>query len=696
MKKTNIINLSLLIIMVMLVFSSKTFAASQIKLVLNGKDVTSSATPIIEKGRTLVPIRFIAEEMGANVEWNGKDRVVTIEKDKRTVVLKIDSHLVQYQDEEKSCGLVDIPPKIIDRHTFVPLRLVSNALGIGIEWDENNRIVSIDSNVKVDKVPFYDVKISSIQSGQAIKGKTNLQISLPENNIKNAAGIKYLLLDPKTAKGFVVARGNNLTTNYNWLPNLQESGERVLVAAIYDANGNFLAGDAVLVNVNVDPKVSLTGIEQGETINDTIHLGADISFVASYVKYEITNLATGEKTITAESDPQGEYTWSPMVHENGKYSFKVIAYDSNDKSYDSDTVTANVEIVKKLALGGVSNGQTIDGPITLSTIRNFHVSETEYLLKDLKTGKEESLKKFGYGNYRWFPSVEYSGSKQLLVRVKDTRGKTHESQGINVKVIGTPKLLLEGVGPKQVLTEAVQLNVASNVALDSVDYILINPSTGEKKIIASKQSPKTNVTYNPTKKDEGNWNIKAIGMYNGKKIETEEVSIKVYLGKIYGPKPVIEKDKFLGLASGLANSSWEKTGMSAALQTAQSILESGWGQYVPVDKYSGQISYNLFGIKGEGTKGSVIINTWEEYNGKLYYIDDNFRAYNNAKESWADHKEFLLKRERYEPFREVMHDYTQGAWALKRSGYATDSQYPLKLMNLIKQYNLQELDKVGI
>ena len=43
-----------------------------------------------------------------------------------------------------------------------------------------------------------------------------------------------------------------------------------------------------------------------------------------------------------------------------------------------------------------------------------------------------------------------------------------------------------------------------------------------------------------------------------------------------------------------------------------------------------------------------------------------------------------------------MYDYIQGAWALKRSGYATDSQYPLKLMRIIKQYNLQELDKIGI
>ena len=113
------------------------------------------------------------------------------------------------------------------------------------------------------------------------------------------------------------------------------------------------------------------------------------------------------------------------------------------------------------------------------------------------------------------------------------------------------------------------------------------------------------------------------------------------------------------------------------------------------DKYSGQLSYNLFGIKGEGTAGSVIINTSEVYNGKLYRVDDKFRAYNNIEEGWADHKEFL-KKERYEPFREVMHDYTQGVWAIKRAGYATDPQYALKLMQLIKQYDLQELDRIGI
>jgi len=682
--------------MVMLVFSTGVFATNQIRLVLDGKDVTSLATPIIQNGKTLVPIQFIAEELGAKVDWNGKDRIVTIKKVDNSIILKIDSYLVQYQGEEKSCGLADIPPKIINGRPFVSLSFLSNALGVRVNWDANNKIVSIDSNAKVDIVPFYNVKISSVESGQTIKGKTQLQILLSENNMKNAKEIKYLLLDPKTAKGFVVARGSNLTGKYNWLPNLEESGERVLVAAIYDNKGSFIAGDATLVNVNVDPKVSLTGVQENVLVNDTVSLGADANFVASYVKYEITNLNTGKKTLTAESDPQGVYKWSPMVHESGRYSFRVIAYDSADKEYSSETITTEVKIPHKLALAGVSNGQTINKPIILSTSINFYVNETEYVIRDLNTGREEILKKFPYGNYRWFPGSEYSGSKVLLVRVKDTKGSIHESKGVNVNIVGTPKLLLEGVGPKQVLTKAVKLKTTSNVKLDSVDYILTRTKTGEKEIIALNQIPSADCTYTPTKKDEGSWSVKAIGRYNGKKIESEEIPIRVYLGKVYTSKPIIEKDKFMGLASGLAKNSYEKTGMSAAVQTAQAILETGWGQYVPVDKYSGQLSLNLFGIKGVGSAGSVISNTSEEYNGKLYRVDDKFRAYNNVGESWADHKDFLLKKERYAPFREVMYDYTQGAWALKRCGYATDSQYPLKLMKIIKLYNLQELDKVEI
>lgn len=56
----------------------------------------------------------------------------------------------------------------------------------------------------------------------------------------------------------------------------------------------------------------------------------------------------------------------------------------------------------------------------------------------------------------------------------------------------------------------------------------------------------------------------------------------------------------------------------------------------------------------------------------------------------------MLLRDRYAPFREVMYDSTKGAWELKRCGYATDSLYAVKLINIINRYGLKELDEVTI
>ncbi len=676
-------------------FKPTVFADDSLKLVIDRKDVTSTAMPIIQNSRTLVPLRVIAEQLGSEVSWNEKDRTVLIVKGGNTIKLKIDSKLIQTNNgSAKQYFLSDVAPVIIGDRTYVPLRLIGNTLGIGVDWSETKRLVSVDSGKPSSFVPFFDAKILNISQGQAITEKTALQISASEQDLKNAKEIKYMLLDPDTYKGDVIARGNSLDGRYSWIPNLNQRGEKVLIAALYDGNGKFMTGDAVHVKVNIEPKVSVKGVVQEQTISGDVSLGADLNFVASYIKYEILNFDKGTSVLTAESDPYGVYKWSPQFENNGNIGFKVIAYDENDNSYTSDTITAKVQVAKQLSLTGVTKGQTIDKAVSLLASRNFGVSETEYVLKDKATGKETTIAKIPWGSYKWFPGPELSGDKDVFVRVKDGAGNMHESSPINVNLPGKAKVLLEGIGPKQVLTAPVKLKATSNVKLDSVNYAVTSQSTGIKKVIASGQNPSIEYTYTPG--DSGDYQIQAEGFYNGTKVLSEQIPFKVFLGKTYGAKPIVEKNQFLGLASGLARKSWESTGMSAALQTAQAILETGWGQSVPVDKYSGKFSNNLFGIKGKSTAGSVISNTWEEYNGISFRIDAEFRAYNNINESWNDHKKLLLEKERYGIFRDVMHDSTLGAWAIRRAGYATDSQYPIKLMNLIKQYNLQELDKISI
>lgn len=687
--------LALILIALTVVTAPEVSADSSVNLVIDGKSVEASPKPFIKNGRTLVPVRIISEQLGAKVDWNEADRTVSISKDGRFVLLRIDSRLTEYDlDNEKTYNLSDTAPVIEGGRTFVPLRVVSNALGVGIDWVDASRTVVVDSSKSSAITPFFDMKILSVKSGQAITGETNLQAQLPAQLPKGAKEIKFLLIDPATAKGFVIGRGEDLSGTYKWLPSMEDNGYKVLVAAVYDAAGSFLAGESIPVNVSISPKITLTGVTENQIISaDSVPLGANINFSPSYIKYEMVNMENGDVYLSPAVDPKGSFGMIPVMEDNGRMKLRVIAYDGSDNPYYGDTVTVNVSVQRKLSLGGASAGGTVDGAITLSASRNFNVSETEYVIRNPQDGTEIVLYKAGYGNYRWFPGPEYKGVKELYVRVKDTAGNSYTSAPVTVTITGAPKLLLQGVGPGQVITEAVTLKYSSNVVVDSVKYILTDTKTGASKTIGEGSE----FEFQALNESAGSWKIKAVGTYDSdKKVESEEVKVTIYKDKIYSARPVIEKDKFMGMASGLAKETMKETGMSAALQTAQAILETGWGQSVPVDKYNGQFSYNLFGVKGTGTAGSVISNTWEEYNGVTYRIDDKFRAYGSIKESWADHNSLLLTAPRYGIYRDVMHDSTQGAWALRRAGYATDSSYSTKLIKIIKDYKLYELDRVGI
>lgn len=679
--------------LILLLGSMISTASSNLEIVLDGENVTALATPIIKDGRTLVPIRSILEKMGAKVDWDGDTRTIEVSKDGKVVVLKVDSRLVKYKDGKEVYTLSDVAPIIVGNKAYAPLRLITNAIGVDIQFDDATNTVKIDSQTKSVFSSFFEEEVLNIEDGQTITGTTILELNVSEKVAKNGVEIKYMLLDPDTATGKVVARGNEVGGQYSWIPYINDRGKKALVAVIYDVDGNFISGDAKLVNVGIVPEVKLTGLS--EIVRENAAIGVDANFVPIYVQYEIVNVDKDKAITTGELDPWGTYNWAPMVDDNGIYRIRAIAYDENEKPYFSETKEITLDMPYVFGLSGVKEGMTIDKPVTLLANRNFNVLDTEYLIRYPVFGEEGSLSKQGYGSYKWFPGPEDKGEVEVFARVTNTKGIVHQTKGIPVVLPGRPILLLEGVGPNQVITSEIEIKSLSNFGLEEVQYILTNPAKGTKKLLAV-SDPREGYVFVPTQDDLKYSHIKAVGKYKGDTIESEEVPIKIYLGKIYGPKPIVEKDKFMGVVSQLARKSWEDTGMSAALQTAQAILETGWGQSVPVDKYTGKFSNNLFGIKGKGPAGSVTSNTWEEYNGTTFRIDADFRAYNNIGESWLNHKELLLQAERYGIFRDVMYDSTMGAWALRRAGYATDSQYPKKLMNIINLYNLNQLDKVNI
>ena len=125
-----------------------------------------------------------------------------------------------------------------------------------------------------------------------------------------------------------------------------------------------------------------------------------------------------------------------------------------------------------------------------------------------------------------------------------------------------------------------------------------------------------------------------------------------------------------------------RDGIPASITLAQGILESGAG--------TGDLSVqanNHFGIKCH-----------KEWTGDSIKHDDDtlqecFRKYQHAEESYRDHSYFLTSRAWYKPlFSLPKNDYKAWARGLKKAGYATDVKYPDKLIGIIERYQLQQYD----
>jgi flagellum-specific peptidoglycan hydrolase FlgJ len=134
------------------------------------------------------------------------------------------------------------------------------------------------------------------------------------------------------------------------------------------------------------------------------------------------------------------------------------------------------------------------------------------------------------------------------------------------------------------------------------------------------------------------------------------------------------------------------TGLYPSVMMAQGILESANGQSLLSAKYN-----NHFGIKAMGfwLGAKVLLDTTEEVKGKKDKIQANFRTYPNSFDGFVDRVNFLKSNPRYTKAGVFTAKTPEAqAKALQAAGYATESTYANKLINIINTFNLKSLDAV--
>lgn len=134
-----------------------------ILLFLNGT-LISEYEVIIRKERALVPVRLIAEELGASVDWDQRDRDITISKSQQKVKLSIDSNVALVNGVKSN---LEYPAIIYNDITYVPLRFVAENL---------DATVIYSSGAFSEDQHYYDTQMSVSPDNTLVRRFPNIII----------------------------------------------------------------------------------------------------------------------------------------------------------------------------------------------------------------------------------------------------------------------------------------------------------------------------------------------------------------------------------------------------------------------------------------------------------------------------------------------------------------------------------------
>ena len=112
--------------------------APEIRVILDGEKLVFDVDPTIIESRTLVPMRDMFEAFGLKVEWDNANRIAMGTSSETAISFTIGSKNVMFNGEEKT---IDVPARIINERTMIPLRFLSENMGYNVVWVGTSNLI---------------------------------------------------------------------------------------------------------------------------------------------------------------------------------------------------------------------------------------------------------------------------------------------------------------------------------------------------------------------------------------------------------------------------------------------------------------------------------------------------------------------------------------------------------------------------
>jgi len=113
-------------------------------MLINGNkvkiDSNSNVTPVVVNNRTLIPVRALIENIGGSVNWNSGTQTVTLNYKNDEIRLIINNTTAYLNNKEQK---LDSEPVIINGHTMLPIRFITENFGFDVNWNKEDNTIMI-------------------------------------------------------------------------------------------------------------------------------------------------------------------------------------------------------------------------------------------------------------------------------------------------------------------------------------------------------------------------------------------------------------------------------------------------------------------------------------------------------------------------------------------------------------------------
>lgn len=246
--------------------------AGDITVFVNGEMLNFDVAPVIEDGRTLVPVRGIFEAVDMQVEWYPETYTVYAHSDKDTIEMRIGD--VNATVNGNAC-ILDVPARIIHSRTLVPARFIAESLDCMVDWDSEARRVLIDYRPDTD----FEVTIPSSLKKENPNG---YGVSLKKVVFKADYNDKYFVQQSKYGNG------------YSYIHNLAQSSLALELSTLKgesDATGQSAVSERTSELASVYDKLGFSDVRHYNYDKSVLDSGDKAAYsIASKTLYDGSNL----------------------------------------------------------------------------------------------------------------------------------------------------------------------------------------------------------------------------------------------------------------------------------------------------------------------------------------------------------------------------------------------------------------------